>query len=201
MQCSVKAGHRVILVLYDMMHDARLYFTGYYELPWRPNVSPGFLCSRLGKLKSRRRNLRWVTSINSDCANFMKINCVQEPPVTENEVATVSATRECTSEEDGVMETNSKAAVRWSFLILSSLWHTSESRNRLITPGRSFRQQRSVHLRRTELWRQIPKLRWEDCFFILPYLWHTSESRNRLITPGMSFPQPQSISWPPGNRL
>ena len=60
-------------------------------------------------------------SINSDCANFLTTNCVQEPPVTENVVATVSATRECISVEDRamrVMETNSKAAVSGLFLIL-----------------------------------------------------------------------------------
>ena len=56
--CIALSRARVILVLFDMMHDARLFFAGYYELPWRPNVSPGFLCSRLGKLKSRRRTLR-----------------------------------------------------------------------------------------------------------------------------------------------
>ena len=147
MQCSVKAGHRVILVMFDMMHDARLYLAGYYELPCRPNVSPGFLCSRLGKLKSRRQNLRWAMSINSDCANLLTINCVQEPPMPENEVATVSATRECISVEDRamrVMETNSKAAVRGLFFILPYLWHTSESRNRPITPGRSFPQHQSI---------------------------------------------------------
>ena len=147
MQCSVKAGHRVILVLYDMMHDARLYLAGYQALSCRPNFSPGFLCSPLGKLKSRRRNLRWAMSINWDCANFLTINCVQEPSVTENEVATVSATKECIFVEDRAiraMETNSKAAVRRLFLILPSLWHTSESRNPLITPGRPFPQHQSI---------------------------------------------------------
>ena len=141
------SGHcvTVIYMSWCTMQDCSLLFTkNYYLLLCRPDVSPGFLCSRLGKLKSRRQNLRWAMSINSDCANFLTINCVQEPPVTENEVATVSSTRECASEEDRVMETNSKAAVRWSFLILPSLWHTSESRNRLITPGRSFPQHQSI---------------------------------------------------------
>ena len=133
-------GHRVILVPCWLL-------VTYYELLCRPNVSPGFLCSRLGKLKLRRRNLRWAMSINSDCANFLTINCVQEPPVTENEVATVSATRECISVEDRamrVMETYSKTAVSGFFLILPYLWHTSESRNRPITPGRSFPQHQNI---------------------------------------------------------
>ena len=60
-------------------------------------------------------------SINSDCTNLLTIDCVQEPSVTENKVATVSATRECTSVEDRVMETNSKAAVSGSSLILPYL--------------------------------------------------------------------------------
>ena len=56
-------------------------------------------------------------SIKSDSASS---NCVQEPPVTENELATVSATRGRTSVEDRVIETNSKAAVRGLILILPS---------------------------------------------------------------------------------
>ena len=60
-------------------------------------------------------------SIISDCANLLTINCVQEPPVPENEVATVSATMECTTVEDRVLETNSKAAVSGLFLILPYL--------------------------------------------------------------------------------
>ena len=62
--------------------------------------------------------------INSDCTNLLKIDYVQEPSVTENEVATVSATRECISVEDRamrVMETNPKAAVSGLFLILPYL--------------------------------------------------------------------------------
>ena len=82
--------------------------------------------------------------IKSDRANFLTINCVQELP--ENELATVSATKEYTSVEGGVMETNIKAAVRGLILILPSLslQRTSESRNRLKTPGRSFPQQQSI---------------------------------------------------------
>ena len=58
--------------------------------------------------------------IKSDWANFLTINCIQELP--ENElVAIVSATKECTSVEDQVMKTNSKAAVRGLILILPSL--------------------------------------------------------------------------------
>ena len=94
---------------------------GYQELLCRPDVSPGFLCSCLGNLKSRRRNLRWVMIINSDCVNFLTINCVQTLP--ENELVFVSATMECT-EEDRDMGSNSKAAVRGLILIFpsSSLW-------------------------------------------------------------------------------
>ena len=48
-------------------------------------------------------------SIRSVCAYFLINNCVQDLP--ENELANMSATRECTSVEDRVMDTNSKAAV------------------------------------------------------------------------------------------
>ena len=120
------------------MHDARLYLVlpvGYSELLCRPDFSPGFLCSRLGNLKWRRRNLWWAMSINSDCANFLVTNCLQELP--ENELEIVSATKECTSvePEDRVMETNSKAAVRGLFLIsyppisLIYIWIQESSNN------------------------------------------------------------------------
>ena len=124
MQCSVKAGHRVILVLYDMMHDARLYFAGYLRTTMSPKPFSRFplLASRKTKVKetkskvSNEHQFRLYT-------NLLTINC-QEPPVTENEVATVSATRECISVEDRamrVMEMNSNAAVRRLFLILPYL--------------------------------------------------------------------------------
>ena len=52
--------------------------------------------------------------------NFLTINCVQELP--ENELEIVSATNQCTSveleSEDGDTETDSKAAVRGSVLVL-----------------------------------------------------------------------------------
>ena len=53
---------------------------------------------------------------------------VQELP--ENELSMVSATKECTSVEDRVMESNSKAAVRGLILILPSL-----SANPHLRPG------------------------------------------------------------------
>ena len=56
-------------------------------------------------------------SINSDCANFLTINCIQELPENDSELAIVSATMESTSEEDRDMETNSGAAVRGSIHI------------------------------------------------------------------------------------
>ena len=59
-------------------------------------------------------------SIKSDCANFLTIDCIQELPATEL-VAIVSATKERTSVEDRVIETNSKVAVRTFILILPSL--------------------------------------------------------------------------------
>ena len=58
-------------------------------------------------------------SINSDCANFLTISCVQKQP--ENEQAIISATMEYTSEEDRDMESNSNAAVRGSIHILPYL--------------------------------------------------------------------------------
>ena len=56
-------------------------------------------------------------SINSDCANFLIINCAQKLP--ENELALVSAMMEYTSEEGKAM--NSKAPVRGSIHILPYL--------------------------------------------------------------------------------
>ena len=61
--------------------------------------------------------------------NFLTIKCIQELPEHEL-VAIVSATKECTSVEDRVMESNSKAAVRGLILILPSL-----SANPHLRPG------------------------------------------------------------------
>ena len=118
MQCSVKAGHRVILVLYDMMHDAKLVPCGLL----RTTMSP-IRFSRFPLLASRKTKAKETKSKVSNerqliLCKLLAINCVQEPPVTENE-ATVSATKECISVEDRamrVMEINSKAAVRRLFL-------------------------------------------------------------------------------------
>ena len=57
-------------------------------------------------------------SINSDCADFLTISCVQKLP--ENEQAIISATMEYTS-EDRDMETNSNAVVRGLIHILPFL--------------------------------------------------------------------------------
>ena len=89
------------------------------ELLCPPDVSPGFLC--LAYLKSKRRNLRWAMSINSDCANFLIINCAQKLP--ENESAFISATMGYTFEEDRDIERNFNAAVRGSIHILPYLTH------------------------------------------------------------------------------
>ena len=79
------------------------------------------LASRKIKVKETKSKVPVSNDINLDCANLLTINCVQELPVPENELAIVSATKECTSVEDRVMETNSKAAVSGLFLILPSL--------------------------------------------------------------------------------
>ena len=55
-----------------------------------------------------------VSNESEHCANFVTINCVQDP--TKNELSIVSTT-ECTSVEDRVVETNSKAVVRGIILI------------------------------------------------------------------------------------
>ena len=47
---------------------------------------------------------------NEHCANFLTINCVQDLPT--NELSIISTKKECTSVEDRVVETNSKAVVR-----------------------------------------------------------------------------------------
>ena len=125
-------------------HDARCKTV----LCWLPRtIMAPKRFSRFPLLASRKTKVKETKSKVSNehqfrlYTNLLTINRVQEPPVTEHEVATVSATKECISVEDRamrVMETNSKAAVRGLFLILPYLWHTSEFRNRLITPGRSF---------------------------------------------------------------
>ena len=94
------------------------YLTLGYELQCRPDVSPGFLCPCPRNSKSKSRKLWCAMSIKSDGANFLTTNCVQELP--ENELAIFSAANECTSVEDRVLETNSKAAVRRLIHILPS---------------------------------------------------------------------------------
>ena len=61
-----------------MSDDARLRLVNYWQLcrP-SPGVSRGVLCSFVGNLKLRRRNLRWAMSIKSDHANFLRITCVR----------------------------------------------------------------------------------------------------------------------------
>ena len=61
---------------YDMTDDARRHLVGYWQ-PCRPDVSRGALCSFLGNLKVRRRNLRWAMSIKSNGANFLTITCIR----------------------------------------------------------------------------------------------------------------------------
>ena len=118
MQCSVKAGHRVILVLYDMMHDAKLVPCGLLRTTMSPKRFSRFtlLASRKTKVKETKSKVSNERQLI--LCKLLAINWVQEPPVTENE-ATVSATKECISVEDRamrVMEINSKAAVRRLFL-------------------------------------------------------------------------------------
>ena len=57
--------------------------------------------------------------IDSYPAISLTLIFLQELP--ENDLAIVSATKECTSEEDRIVETNSKAAVRGLIHILPSL--------------------------------------------------------------------------------
>ena len=56
-------------------------------------------------------------SIKSDCENFLTTYCVQPEEQPENELANVSATNECTSMGDRVLE---RAAVRELIHILLS---------------------------------------------------------------------------------
>ena len=83
------------------------------RFPWFPLLVP-----KKFKVKDTKSNVS-----NLDYTNFIQtyltINGVQEQP--ENEVATVSATNECTTVEDRVLETNSKAEVRRSTHILRTL--------------------------------------------------------------------------------
>ena len=82
------------------------------RFPWFPLLVP-----RMFKVKEKKSKVS--NEHQSDCANFLIINCAQKLP--ENELALVSATMEYTSEEDRDMETNSNAAVRGSIHILPYL--------------------------------------------------------------------------------
>ena len=98
------------------MQDCTLRVTKNYYVVQTFSWFP-LLGSRKIKVKETKSKVSNVYQIR-----LRKIKCVQEPPVPENELAIVSATKECTSEEDRVsMETNSKATVRRSLLILPSL--------------------------------------------------------------------------------
>ena len=79
------------------------------RFPWFPLLVPKKF--RVKDTKSKVSNL--------DCGPSLTINFVQELP--ENEEATVSATNECTSVEDQVLETNFNAAVRRLTHILRTL--------------------------------------------------------------------------------
>ena len=83
-------------------------------IPWK---------SKLTKTQSEVRNayqIRWCKLLD----NYLH----QDLP--ENEPAAVSTTKKCTTVEDRVTETSSKAAVRGFILaILPSLWLTSAPRN------------------------------------------------------------------------
>ena len=81
--------------------------------PWCPLLIPW---------KFKITETKSEVSIDSGCANFfLSTNCVQKLP--ENDLAIVSETKEFTSVENRVMETNSKA-VRGSIHILpDSLTH------------------------------------------------------------------------------
>ena len=72
---------------------------------------------RIFKVKEKKSKVS--NEHQSDCANFLIINCAQKLP--ENEQAIISATMEYTSEEDRDMETNSNAAVRGSIQFISCL--------------------------------------------------------------------------------
>ena len=149
-QCPEQMGDSIRLVTLVITQGITwctlqdLHFTLGYELLCRPDVSPGFLCSCPRNLKTKSRKLWWARASNQT-ANFLTYNCVQELP--ENELANVSATNECISVEDRVLESNSRAAVRGMIhTILPSLWRTSAYRNRLKTNKWSSRQWRSILL-------------------------------------------------------
>ena len=79
------------------------------RFPWFPLLVP-----KKFKVKDTKSKVS-----NLNCGPSLTINGVQDLP--KNEVATVSATNECTSVEDRVLETNSKAAVRRLAHILRTL--------------------------------------------------------------------------------
>ena len=80
--------------------------------------------------------------------------------------------------EDPLLATNPKAAVSGLVLILPSLWFTSASRN----------CQKTNRQRRTELWRHIPRRRWERINFHPPIsltqIWiQESSEKSREVIP------------------
>ena len=79
------------------------------RFPWFPLLVP-----KKFEVKDKKSKVS-----NLDCGPSLTINGFQGLP--ENEVATVSATNECTTVEDRVLETNSKARVRRLTHILRTL--------------------------------------------------------------------------------
>ena len=152
--------------------------------------------SRNTKTKSEVSNdyqIRWCKLLD----NYMRQDLL------ENELALVSRTKECTTVEDRVTETKSKAAVRefdpYPAISLTHLrplagptwkWTNSDrlgNEGTYLCGGPSYGDEFQGGGERRLI-------------LFLPSLWRTSESRNRLKTPGRSFLQQQNISRLPGNR-
>ena len=180
-----------------MRHYARLRLAGYQQI-CRP-VSRGVLYSFRGNLEIRRRNLRWAMSIKIKWCKLLDNYLRQD--LLENELTLVSTTKECTTVEDRVTETNSNAAVRG--LLLSC--HLSDAQLR---PGTAWKWTSSYRLGKKGRY-LCEGASYGDKFqgggewgliIFLSSLWCASESRNHLKTPRRSFLQQQNISRPLGNR-
>ena len=201
-------SHGEILRLLEW-HDGRCKIAPCWLLT---TMSPGCFswCSLLIPWKSK------VTKTKSEVSNEYQIRQCKlldnylRQDLLENEPATVSTTKECTTVDDRVTERNSKAAVGGLILILPAL-----SSNAHLHPGiasarnwtRDHHGNKGVTVYPCGVWgprygdkfqggsERIKSHRWESCL-----LWHTFESRNRLKTARRSFPHQHSISWPSGKR-
>ena len=157
-------------------------------------------CSLLFPWKSRNTKAKSEVSNEYQIRLCKFLNTYLCQDSLKNELALVSTTKECTTVEDRVAETNSKAPVREWFL--SCHLRVSDTHMR---PGTAWNYRlgnEGIYLYEGPSYGEKSQGDGErGLILFLPSLWRTSESRNRLKTPRRSFLQQQNISRPLGNRL